>query len=127
MTKVFKCTACGISVLIDENEKLCETCPACGEKDSLYYSHDLEEELAVTKPDMVNHPPHYQSDGGIEVIDVIKAFVKDLKGIQAAAAANVIKYICRWKNKDGLRDLKKAEWYLKLLIKDVKQSQKENN
>ncbi len=29
---------------------------------------------------------------------------------------NVIKYVLRWKNKDGLQDLKKALWYLNRMI-----------
>lgn len=30
---------------------------------------------------MVNHPPHYQSNSGLEVIDVIEAFTDGLNGI----------------------------------------------
>ena len=33
--------------------------------------------------DLINKPPHYQSDTGLEVIDVIGAFTSDLKGIEA--------------------------------------------
>ena len=32
---------------------------------------------------------------------------------------NVIKYISRYKNKNGLEDLKKAQWYLNDLIKRI--------
>ena len=66
--------------------------------------------------DMVNHPPHYQSSNGLEVIDVIEAFTEDLKGMEAVYTANIIKYICRWKKKNGIEDLKKARWYLSNLI-----------
>lgn len=31
---------------------------------------------------MVSHPSHYQSETGLEVIDVIEAFTFDLKGIE---------------------------------------------
>lgn len=72
-----------------------------------------------TKPDMVSHPPHYQSETGLEVIDVIKAYTSDLKGIEATDTGNIIKYICRWKHKNGVEDLKKAKWYLDHLIKEV--------
>lgn len=65
--------------------------------------------------DLVNHPPHYMSNG-LETIDVIEAFTKDLVGMDAVCTANVLKYICRWRKKNGLEDLKKAEWYLKRLI-----------
>lgn len=71
------------------------------------------------KPDMVSHPPHYQSAAGLEVIDVIEAFTADLKGVEATDTGNIIKYICRWNHKNGLEDLKKAKWYLEHLIKKV--------
>lgn len=72
-----------------------------------------------TTDKMVSHPPHYQSNSGLEVIDVIKAFTAELTGIEATDTGNVIKYICRWKNKNGLQDLKKARWYLEHLIEEV--------
>ena len=71
--------------------------------------------------DMVNHPEHYISDSGIEVIDVIEAFTSDLKGIEATDTGNIIKYICRWKHKNELEDLKKAQWYLNHLMKKVEE------
>ena len=69
-----------------------------------------------TKTDNVNHPEHYQTTKGLEAIDVIEAFTEDLTGIEAVATANVIKYILRWKKKNGLEDIKKAMWYLQLLL-----------
>ena len=54
---------------------------------------------------MVSHPSHYQSETGLEVIDVIEAFTFDLKGIEATDTGNIIKYACRWKNKNGIQDL----------------------
>jgi len=68
---------------------------------------------------MVSHPSHYQSETGLEVIDVIEAFTFNLQGIEAVDTANVIKYICRWKKKNGLQDLKKAMWYLTHLIEHI--------
>ena len=69
--------------------------------------------------DMVNKPPHYQTKTGLETIDVIEAFTDGLNGIEATDTGNVIKYICRWKKKNGLQDLQKAQWYLNHLIKHV--------
>lgn len=68
--------------------------------------------------DMVNHPEHYQS-GKIETIDVIEEFTKDLKGIEASDTANVIKYACRWKRKNGVEDLRKLVWYANHLINHI--------
>lgn len=67
----------------------------------------------------VNHPEHYQSKKGIEVIDAMDAFTEGLEGIEAVDTAQVIKYIYRWKKKNGLEDLKKAKWYIEHLISKV--------
>jgi hypothetical protein len=75
---------------------------------------------------MVSHPPHYKSETGMEVIDVIEAFTFDLKGIEAVSTGNILKYICRWKQKNGLQDLKKAMWYLQYLIDHVEKLEEEN-
>ena len=80
---------------------------------------DGDEVCEITIPDMVNHPPHYQSDSGLEVIKVIEAFTEGMTGIQAVCQGNVLKYVCRWHMKNGLEDLKKARWYLDKLISEV--------
>ena len=36
--------------------------------------------------EMVSHPSHYQSEAGLEVIDVIEAFTSDLNGIEATVS-----------------------------------------
>ena len=79
---------------------------------------------------MVSHPSHYQSETGLEVIDVIEAFTFDLKGIEATDTGNIIKYACRWKNKNGIQDLKKIMWYTQHLIDHLEKKEKieeENN
>ena len=63
--------------------------------------------------DMVNHPPHYKQNT-VEAIHVIQAglgagFADYLKG-------NTMKYLIRYKHKNGVEDLRKAEWYLAKLI-----------
>lgn len=73
---------------------------------------------------MVSHPSHYQSKSGLEVIDVVEAFTDSLEGIEACDTGNIIKYMCRWKQKNGIQDLEKARWYLEHLINHMK---KENN
>ena len=75
------------------------------------------------KNNSVNHPLHYQSKTGLEVIDVIEAFTADLHGVTAFDTANVIKYICRWQAKNGVEDLKKAQWYLDHLINYIEKGE----
>lgn len=76
--------------------------------------------------DNVNHPAHYKTKNGIETIQVIEAFTDGLMGVEATDTGNVIKYICRWKKKNGLEDLKKAQWYLNHLINHVEKENEES-
>ena len=73
------------------------------------------------KPDMVNHPPHY-TRGKVETIDGLESAVEGLQGKEAGLTWQVIRYMWRWKFKNNpLEDLKKAEFYLKRLIKHVEE------
>ena len=68
--------------------------------------------------DPVNHPSHY-TQGGIECIDAIEAACTGLDGQEGYLVGQVIKYIWRWKHKNGLQDLEKAQWYLERLIANI--------
>lgn len=68
---------------------------------------------------MINHPPHY-TVGKVECIDAIESATTCLQGLEAVCTANVIKYVWRWKFKNGVEDLEKAKWYLNKLIKQAK-------
>jgi hypothetical protein len=63
--------------------------------------------------DPVNHPSHYVK-GGYEVIDVIEAY--DLNYLEG----NILKYLLRWRQKNGIEDLEKCKWYLSYLIEKEK-------
>jgi len=66
------------------------------------------------KQDMVNHPPHYQSDNGIECIYAIRAAL-GRDGFIAYCRGNAMKYI--WRDKlDNVEDWNKAVWYLNKAI-----------
>ena len=79
-----------------------------------------------TNDKMVSHPDHYKS-GKYEVIDIIDEFCKDLTGIEAVCTANAIKYILRWKKKNGVQDLKKAVWYLTHMIDRFAEAEREDH
>jgi hypothetical protein len=66
--------------------------------------------------DMVNHPPHYNK-AGVETIDAIQAMTGD--GFEFYLQGNIMKYLWRYRYKNGVEDLKKAEWYLSKLIEAV--------
>lgn len=60
----------------------------------------------------INAPSYYTS-GGIETWDFIIA--KELNFLEG----NIIKYVVRWKEKNGIEDLKKARVYLDKLIEEA--------
>lgn len=64
-------------------------------------------------PDLVNHPPHYNK-GEIECIKYIEDSLGPL-GFSFYCEGNLKKYTHRWRYKDQLRDLDKAEFYLREL------------
>lgn len=64
---------------------------------------------AIKKTLAVKYPPHYPKDN-----DVIK-FCAD--NDIPFAEGNVIKYVVRWRKKNGLEDLMKAKEYLERIIK----------
>ena len=72
--------------------------------------------------DMVSHPKHY-TQGSIECIDALKAATVGKRGIEAVCVANVIKYLWRYEEKNGIEDVRKAKWYIERLLKELEESQ----
>ena len=67
--------------------------------------------------DAVIKPQHYQA-GGIETIEVIRAKLGP-EGFGYYCEGNVRKYLDRWRHKDGVRDLRKAQVYLDWLLTEA--------
>ena len=70
---------------------------------------------------MVDHPPHYNKTG-VECIDAIKAMTDE--GFEHYLQGNIMKYLWRYRYKNGAEDLKKAQWYLNELIDVVEDDNK---
>ena len=89
------------------------------ERHGEYMARRMKEEQAkiqsdnIEIEDMVNHPVHYNK-AGIETIDAIEAATTD--GFKYYLQGNILKYIWRYEYKNGVEDLKKAQWYLNKLI-----------
>ena len=66
--------------------------------------------------DMVNSPAHYNF-AGVECIDAIRAATGE-EGFSYYLQGNIMKYLWRYKYKNGVEDLRKAQWYLSVLIED---------
>ena len=92
------CTKCGVILHgLDKDGVVCEDC---------------------RKAEAIDRPAHYTT-GKVECIDAIEAATVGLEGIQAVCTGNVIKYVWRWRRKNGVEDLRKAEAYLQRLINIV--------
>jgi len=72
-------------------------------------------------PDPVNHPRHY-THGAIETIDYRESCLTE-EEIRGGYKLNVLKYVSRERHKNGLEDLKKAQWYLDRLITYLEKNQ----
>ena len=70
--------------------------------------------------DRVNHPSHY-TQGSVECIDALQSLTTGLDGYEGYLVASSVKYLWRWKFKNGLEDLNKAKWFLARLITHVEQ------
>ncbi len=67
--------------------------------------------------DPVSHPQHYS--GKIECIDALESACAELVGLEAFCTANAIKYLWRWKRKNGAEDLRKAKWYIDRMLSSL--------
>lgn len=63
--------------------------------------------MAIDDP--VNSPKHY-TQGDMEVITAIEGLALDYH------QGNVLKYLSRYRYKNGIEDLRKAKWYIDRLI-----------
>jgi len=66
----------------------------------------------------VDHPSHY-NNGKVECIDAMEAATVNKSGIEAICVSNIIKYLWRYESKNGIEDIKKAQWYLDKLVKHL--------
>lgn len=69
--------------------------------------------------DNVKHPDHYNK--GIEAWDYIASH--NLNFFEG----NIVKYITRWRHKDGIKDLYKVREYINEMIEQEESNGKGNN
>jgi len=79
--------------------------------DVLVYEEEFRDHVIDPLSDKINHPKHYGGDW--HVLEFIE------KNDLGFAAGNVIKYVSRYKRKNGIADLKKARNYLNKLIDNL--------
>lgn len=93
------------------------TCGCTFDIEEKYCKENGDSQLEPSK-DMVNKPSHYHKNG----IDVIGYLEQHFPKTASATVSegffigNVIKYVSRYKEKNGLEDLEKAKFYLNKLL-----------
>lgn len=100
-------------------------CRRQGESDDSYrkrlldFGYSRSKTPLQPKTDNVNHPSHY-TNGKVECIDALESATVGKSGIEAVCTANIIKYLWRYEDKNGLEDVEKAQWYLNKLVDVLK-------
>ena len=62
------------------------------------------------------NPDHYKSSTSLECIEAME-LIFGVKAVYNFCICNAWKYIWRWKNKNGIEDLHKADWYVTYAMK----------
>lgn len=93
------------------------------EEGFLYFDFDINESTLIFKlkeelqtSDLIENQPHYKNQG-IEPIVLMRANLSK-EEFSGFLQGNVLKYMLRYKDKNGLEDLKKALTYLTWLIEE---------
>ena len=58
------------------------------------------------------NPDHYKSETSLECIEAMEIIFGEM-AVLDFCICNAWKYIWRWKNKNGVEDLHKADWYVR--------------
>lgn len=73
---------------------------------------EIKEQTSEVKQDMVNHPPHYERDGGMQCIDEME-MIFGIEETMTFCKLNAWKYRYRAADKNGSEDIKKSDWYMR--------------
>lgn len=85
----------------------------------------LADGTEVEMPDeIMENPQRYVGQSGQQVKDVLKDYAPNPDWLKGFYWANVIKYTLRFKDKGGVKDLKKAKDYLEWLIEEENNNEK---
>lgn len=80
---------------------------------------EVKADIQEAKANDPINPNHYKQ-GKVECIDCIESATSSLTGFEGFCTGNAIKYLYRWKQKGGVTDLLKSQWYLNRLIERQK-------
>lgn len=136
-----KCTSCFYAEMDKDLEAPCKLCTGYANWVPRNMYQPLEEAMddwfnrsnGISEYDIVNKPKHYMlfEEEGIEVRDVIEKLVDKVyasyetpKNMPMVLAdyVQMMQYLMRFMDKNGVEDLKKAKWYLDKLIEAYDES-----
>lgn len=94
-----------------------KSCATCGYTKSLWSpcSNCVNFDWWAPRESEISHPDYYRKNG-IECFQAIDAAICNLQGADAFDTGNAIKYLWRWREKNGVEDLKKAVVYIQRII-----------
>jgi hypothetical protein len=107
---------------VDPREQPCNSCFATAKYVHRDVFKDVSDSPVFKQYDTVRKPKHYMlfEKEGIEVRDVIEVLVSKIKisrnSLFTADYVQLMQYLMRFMNKNGVEDLKKARWYLDKMI-----------
>lgn len=131
---VNKCVTCFYAKMDKELEAPCVTCTGYSNwvPSDMFTSDSTDEDrwfvTDTAKYDVVSKPKHYMlfEQEGIEVRDVIEKLVKKIEwypdGLAISDYVQLMQYLMRFMDKNGVEDLRKAKWYLDKLIEAYDES-----
>ena len=131
---VNKCVTCFYAKMDKELEAPCVTCTGYSNwvPSDMFTSDSTDEDFwfvtDTSKYDTISKPKHYMlfENEGIEVRDVIEKLVKKIEwypeGLAISDYVQMMQYLMRFMDKNGVEDLRKAKWYLDKLIEAYDES-----
>lgn len=95
-------------------------CDTCDDDRSNWKPIEIDSAPEDTEPDPINHPSYYADSCSLECADVM-LITFGVEGVNYFYLCNAFKYMWRYKHKNGVEDLKKAQWYLEHIKADYLQ------
>ncbi len=134
------CDTCFFGSIKDSSMAPCKSCSGYNKyvKDSVYFwegkkeewAEDTDKSIDAGAYDNVKKPKHYMlfEDKNIEVRDVLQKVTDKIyasgfssnDSLFVSDYVQMMQYLMRFMDKNGVQDLEKAAWYLDKIIKGVK-------
>jgi hypothetical protein len=67
------------------------------------------------------NPSHYRM-GDVECIDAIRSAIVGKGSFEGYLVGNILKYLWRYEAKNGIEDVRKAQWYLQKLLSELERT-----